>query len=123
MARPELCTAFEVSFSVSASGSEYLAADEAPTRAEVDALPGRVLLEFGTHWCPICQAIQPRVGELMQARPDVRRIKIEDGPGLPLGRSFKVKFWPYFVFLKDGVAVRELVRPSVDQLKEAFQAF
>jgi thioredoxin 1 len=112
-----------MTFALETAGPDYLAPDQAPTRAEVDAFPGRVLLEFGTHWCPICQAIQPRVAELMQARPDVRRIKIEDGPGLPLGRSFKVKFWPYFVFLKDGVAVRELVRPSVEQLKEAFQAF
>ena len=82
-----------------------------------------MLLEFGTHWCPICQAIQPRVLELLKAHTDVRLIKIEDGPGQPLGRSFKVKFWPYFVFLKDGAAVTELVRPSVDQLKEAFAAF
>jgi thioredoxin 1 len=103
------------------TSNAYLAPDAAPTRAEVDATAGKVLLEFGTHWCPICQAIQPRVSELLQAHPEIRHVKIEDGPGLPLGRSFKVKFWPYFVFLKDGKVVRELVRPGVEQLKEAFE--
>lgn len=100
----------------------YIPPDQAPTRAEFDALPGRVLLEFGTPWCSICQAIQPRVAELTSARSDIRHIKVEDGPGQPLGRSFKVRFWPYFVFQKDGVVVRELVRPSAQQLQEAFQA-
>jgi|SRR5688572_3844933 thioredoxin 1 len=103
--------------------ADYVAPEQAPSRAEVDALPGRVLLEFGTPWCPICQAIEPAVTGLLSGRSDVRHIKIEDGPGQRLGRSFKVKFWPYFVFLKDGAAVKELVRPSVDQLKEAFAAF
>ena len=112
-----------MAFALESAGSEYLPSEEAPTRAEVDALPGRVLLEFGTPWCGICQAIQPRVAELLKSHPEIRHVKVEDGPGLPLGRSFKVKFWPYFVFLKDGVAVKELVRPSVDQLKEAFAAF
>src|SRR5262245_13158954 len=110
-------------FALESVGAEYVAADQAPTRAEVDAFPGRVLLEFGTHWCPICQAIQPRVNELLKGRPEVRHVKIEDGPGQPLGRSFKVRFWPYFVFLKDGKPVRELVRPSTQQLEEAFRAF
>jgi len=27
----------------------------APERAEIDALPGFVLLEFGVDWCPHCQ--------------------------------------------------------------------
>ena len=102
---------------------EYLDPDKAPTRAEIDSAPGKVLLEFGTPWCPICQAIQPRVASLLEGRTDVRHVKVEDGPGLPLGRSFKVRLWPYFVFLKDGAAVRELVRPNPQQLEEAFKAF
>lgn len=28
---------------------------DAPDRAEIDALPGLVLLEFGVDWCPHCQ--------------------------------------------------------------------
>jgi thioredoxin 1 len=86
-------------------------------------MPGRVLLEFGTSWCPICHAIEPRVTELLNGRSEIRHIKVEDGPGQPLGRSFKVKFWPYFVFLKDGAVVQELVRPSAEQIKAAFEAF
>jgi thioredoxin 1 len=39
-------------------------------------------------------------------------MKIEDGPGRLLGRSFKVKLWPTVVVLKDGQEVARVVRPS-----------
>ena len=39
-------------------------------------------------------------------------IKVEDGPGQRLGRSFGVKLWPTLVFLKDGREIERLVRPT-----------
>ena len=49
-------------------------------------------------------------------------VKVEDGPGLPLGRSFKVKLWPTLVFLHDGREVARLVRPSgTDQIVDALR--
>ena len=33
--------------------------EAAPDRAEVDALPGATLIEFGVDWCPHCQGAQP----------------------------------------------------------------
>jgi thioredoxin 1 len=52
---------------------------------------------------------------LVQARlaehPQVRHLRIEDGPGRPLGRSFGIRLWPTFVFLRDGREVARLVRP------------
>ena len=42
----------------------------------------------------------------------VRHIKIEDGSGRPLGRSFRVKLWPTLVFLRDGVELARVVRPA-----------
>ena len=42
----------------------------------------------------------------------MRHIKIEDGSGRPLGRSFRVKLWPTLVFLRDGVEVARVVRPT-----------
>lgn len=39
-------------------------------------------------------------------------IKIEDGPGRALGRSYKVKLWPTLIALKDGKEVGRVVRPS-----------
>ena len=101
---------------------DYLPPEQAPTRKQVDSTPGLVVLEFGTAWCGICQAIQPRVAALLQEHPAIRHIKVEDGPGFPLGRSFRVKLWPSFVFLKDGAVLRQLVRPDAAQLKEAFAA-
>jgi thioredoxin 1 len=83
-----------------------------PSRAEVDALAGATLLEFGTSWCRHCRAAQPRIAEALARHPGVRHLKIEDAPGRRLGRSFRVKLWPTLVFLKDGVEVSRLVRPT-----------
>ena len=56
-----------------------------PTRAEVDMLAGATVLEFGTDWCGYCKAAQPLIGQAFEAHPEVRRLKVEDGPGRPLG--------------------------------------
>ena len=98
----------------------YIPPAEAPTREEIDHGQGLVLLEFGTDWCGICRALAPHVEKLVREHPAVRHVKVEDGPGQPLGRSFKVKLWPNLVFLKDGVVRRQLVRPSAAELKAAF---
>lgn len=101
---------------------EYLDETQAPTREEIERSSGPVLLEFGTPWCGICRASAPRVAALLDRHPQVRHVKVEDGPGQPLGRSFAVRLWPNFVFLRDGRVVRQLARPSHDQLDEAFAA-
>jgi thioredoxin 1 len=97
-------------FSAGAAMSQEYGTTE-PARADVDALPGSTLLEFGTSWCGHCRAAQPRIASAMAQHPNVRHVKIEDGSGRPLGRSFQVKLWPTLVFLKDGVEVARLVRP------------
>jgi thioredoxin len=86
-----------------------------PTRAEVDALSGATLLEFGAPWCPHCQAAQPLIAAALAKAPETRHIKVEDGKGRPLGRSFQVKLWPALIFLKDGKEVARVVRPPTAQ--------
>ena len=82
------------------------------TRTEVDRLPGITVLEFGATWCPICQAARPLIDAALAAREDVRHLWIEDGPGKPLGRSFRVKLWPTLIFLLDGRELARVVRPK-----------
>ena len=83
-----------------------------PTREEVDVTQGFVLLEFGTPWCGHCQLAAPEVAEALVEFPKFKHIKVEDGPGRPLGRSFRVKLWPTLIALKDGVEVARAVRPE-----------
>jgi thioredoxin 1 len=104
------------------AAKEYLDETQAPPREEIDRSTGRVLLEFGTPWCGICRALAPQVALLLDRYPQVRHVKVEDGPGQPLGRSFGVRLWPNLVFLRDGRIVRQLARPGHDQLDEAFEA-
>ncbi|KVR32206.1 thioredoxin [Burkholderia ubonensis] len=84
---------------------------DAPTRAEVEALAGATVIEFGANWCGICQGAQPAIRDSFSTHPAVRHLKIEDGPGRPLGRSFGIKLWPTLVFLRNGVEVARVVRP------------
>ena len=84
----------------------------APPRAEVDALQGPAVVEFGANWCGYCQAAQPVIAEAFAGHADVPHVRIEDGKGKPLGRSFQVKLWPTLIFLKDGKEVARVVRPK-----------
>ena len=91
-----------------------------PTRAEVDAMAGATVLEFGTPWCGFCRAAQPLIAGAFASHDAVRHIKVEDGSGRPLGRSFRVKLWPTLVFLRDGQELARVVRPnSMEDIRAA----
>ncbi|MDI9234239.1 thioredoxin family protein [Limnohabitans lacus] len=96
----------------------YLSAIESPSLTEVQALPGLILLEFGTEWCGHCRAAQALVAQALAEQPQWQHLKIEDGPGRALGRSYRIKLWPTLVFLRDGQEVARLVRPASAQAIE-----
>ncbi len=99
---------------------EYASHD--PKRAEIDALPGPTVLEFGNAWCGHCRRAQTLIAEAFAAHPEVRHIKIADASGKRLGRSFGVKLWPTLVFLRDGQEAAKLVRPaSAEEISQALR--
>lgn len=93
-------------------------ANNEPTPAEVAALPGATLLDFGANWCGICQAAAPVIAEALAAHDrgaPLRHLRLEDGRGRPLGRAFGVRLWPTLVVLQDGREVGRVVRPQAVQ--------
>lgn len=100
--------------------------EEAPTREEIDQTSGKVVLEFGANWCGHCQGLSPTVESLLSGADNIQHIRVADGKGKRLGRSFGVKLWPTLVLLNDGEVVEQLVRPSADhttnKLTEFFQS-
>ncbi|MDR7192368.1 thioredoxin family protein [Luteimonas terrae] len=93
-----------------ATASGYRA--EAPSRDVVDAMRGPLVIEFGTDWCGHCQAAQPAIASALAGRDSVEHLKIEDGKGRLLGRSFAVKLWPTLIVMRDGVELARVVRPT-----------
>lgn len=83
-----------------------------PGRDDVDGWPGPAVLEFGASWCGFCQGAQPDIEAALGDYPDVKHVKVADGPGRPLGRSYRVKLWPTLIFLRDGKEVARAVRPE-----------
>ena len=89
-----------------------------PSRDAIDRSKGLLLLEFGADWCGHCLATEPILQELLSQRDDIRHLRIADGRGKPLGRSFRVKLWPTLILLRDGRSIAELVRPSDSEIRQ-----
>lgn len=99
-------------------------AEVEPSRAQIDGRRGDLALEFGAPWCGYCIAAQPLLESALAARDDIAHLKIEDGRGRPLGRSFRVKLWPTLILLRDGEEVARVVRPAGrDEIELALAGF
>jgi thioredoxin 1 len=97
---------------------EYIAHE--PSLQEVTDLAEPAVLEFGNPWCGYCRRTEPLVEAAFVGHEKVRHIRIPDASGRRLGRFFRVKLWPTFVFLRKGAEVSRLVRPQdVSSIRQA----
>ena len=94
-----------------------------PERSIIDAMDGVVALEFGADWCGHCRAGASPIASALEEFPGVKHIKVEDGSGRPLGRSFRVKLWPTLIVVRNGEEMARVVRPlDVKEVRAALAA-
>jgi thioredoxin 1 len=86
--------------------------DDVPAREDVDQTAGLLVVEFGAGWCGHCQALSPTLEAALQKYPEIQHLRVADGPGRKMGRSFRVKLWPTLILMRDGQVVSQLVRPT-----------
>jgi thioredoxin 1 len=92
------------------------------TLEQLSEIKGHFLLEFGAPWCGHCQAASVAVKEVMNEKLELPHIKIYDGKGKKLGRSFAVKLWPTFILINEGQEIARIVRPTnADELRKLIQ--
>ena len=89
---------------------------------EQAAMPGVVLLDFGTDWCGHCQAARAAVDAWIDDHDGIGHLRVEDGSGRPLGRAYQVKLWPTLVLLRDGEEIARVVRPRASRDLEPLDA-
>lgn len=97
--------------------------EEEITKEQLTDIEGNAVLEFGTPWCSHCKAARPLLEEVLNDYSDVPHIKVLDGKGKSLGRTYQVKLWPTLIYLQDGKEVARLVRPdSVSEIRDMLES-
>ena len=89
--------------------------DAEPERDALDRVQGPLVVEFGAPWCGYCLAARPLVEAAFARSPQLPHLRIEDGKGRRLGRSFRVKLWPTLIFIRDGKETGRVVRPTATE--------
>jgi thioredoxin 1 len=81
-------------------------------RADLDTTTGALLLEFGSNTCSICRAATPLIDAAVAGMPALPHLRVQDGRGRRLGRSYGIKLWPTLILLRNGKEVARVVRPE-----------
>ena len=64
--------------------------EESPTIDDITEMEGYAFIEFGANWCSHCKAASPAIEQVLSTAK-LPHIKVTDGKGKRLGRSFKGK--------------------------------
>ena len=88
--------------------------EDEPTIDQIRAMAGYAVLEFGAPWCSHCQKAAQVTQDVLAERA-LPHIRVFDGKGKPLGRSFKIKLWPTLILLHSGQEVARVVRPEHEE--------
>lgn len=95
--------------------------EQSLSRADIDGMTGCVVVEFGANWCGVCSGFNRESMQIFEKFPQVKRIRVEDGKGKRLGRSFRVSLWPSFALMRDGNLVTLAVRPEGHDLRQLLE--
>lgn len=97
----------------------------------LDALKGKQykghILKFSTDWCGACKVIVPAYEELAQdvKNADILFVSVNATatPGNNFAKKYKTKGYPYFVFIKDGNVVNDIIGANEDLLRDRVKHF
>ena len=81
-------------------GADHAFASASADHLEARACRRQIAFALPSIW-PFTSTLGAAIAGAFASHPEVRHLKVEDGPGRPLGRSFRVKLWPTLVFLQD----------------------
>ena len=110
-----------MTMSISQTGFNFTYSEDSLTLKQLSQMSGDAFLEFGAPWCGHCKAAEPAIQEAFEDYSDLPHIKVYDGKGKKLGRTFKVKLWPTLILLRNGVEVARTVRPTLaDEVQKLF---
>ena len=90
---------------------------DAPTREEVDAMQGAVVIEFGTSWCGWCRGAQPHIAQALAAGARMVRLDNMDLP--TLNEAVRLNRDRAILEISGGVTletVRALAETGVDRI-------
>lgn len=85
---------------------------------EIQAVKGRVLLDFFTPYCVPCKALAPHLEELEKAHGDITFLKVDAASSRPIAQNYRVMSVPTILLLEDGELINRRTSPDHSKLED-----